>query len=156
AAFLVTSRRRWRSQEERALATETIAPARAASSAPKVETAPSGSAGEPVLVTVAVRASPSFATITLDGRGLAGNPFRAELPRDSRVHVLRASAPGFAPVERMVTFASDTSVEIALTRARAVRHGELPVAGRNATGESQSTPKATAQPGMDLEKSPSS
>jgi hypothetical protein len=58
-----------------------------------------------------------MAVAFLDNRQLAGNPFRAEVPKDSRVHLVRAAAPGFRAAERVVSFASDVDLDITLHEA---------------------------------------
>jgi serine/threonine-protein kinase len=74
-------------------------------------------APDPALVWLSVRVSPSFAVVFLDGKQLAGNPFRAEVTRDSRVHLVRAVASGFRASERVVSFADDVAVDIVLREA---------------------------------------
>jgi serine/threonine-protein kinase len=69
---------------------------------------------DPELVWLSVRIHPPWAVAFLDNRQLAGNPFRAEVPKDSRVHLLRAGAPGFRAAERVVSFASDVELDITL------------------------------------------
>jgi serine/threonine protein kinase len=88
------------------------------------------SAVDPTLVWLSVKATPPTATVFLDNRQLAANPFRAEVTKDSRVHLLRATAPGFKTAERVVSFASDVDLEITLhditTSAPRIRKAEAP------------------------------
>jgi serine/threonine-protein kinase len=65
---------------------------------------------------VAVRASPSFAQIVVDGTLVASNPLVARYPRDGQLHHVMAYADGFEPKWREVSFASDVSLDLVLER----------------------------------------
>jgi serine/threonine-protein kinase len=69
---------------------------------------------ETATVQLFVHVKPANALLTLDGARLVSNPFQAEVTADKRAHVLHASAPGYQPVEQVVTFGSDARVEIVL------------------------------------------
>lgn len=62
--------------------------------------------------TIRVRLSgvPAGARITVDGRPLGANPFRA--PRDNVVHAIRVEAPRHEPFETTLTFAEDRDVAV--------------------------------------------
>jgi hypothetical protein len=60
-------------------------------------------------------ALPPEATLYLDGRRLAQNPFVAAVPADGRPHRLRAEADGYAPDERMLPFHQDVRVDLVLS-----------------------------------------
>jgi eukaryotic-like serine/threonine-protein kinase len=68
-------------------------------------------------IDLSITVEPRHAAVKLDDEALEGNPYRGSVTRDGRVHVVRASAPGFAPVERRVTFDGDARVEIVLRPA---------------------------------------
>jgi serine/threonine-protein kinase len=57
---------------------------------------------------------PGSAVVTLDGARLSTNPFQADVTADKRAHVLHVSAPGYVPVEQVITFANDNRIEITL------------------------------------------
>jgi serine/threonine-protein kinase len=69
---------------------------------------------ETATVQLFIRVKPVAATVTLDGARLVSNPFQADVSADKRAHVLRASAPGYVPVEQVITFANDTRVDLVL------------------------------------------
>ena len=59
--------------------------------------------------------------MTLDGARLVSNPFQAEVHSDKRAHVLHASAPGYLPVEQVITYSNDSHLEHRLSRCPARR-----------------------------------
>jgi eukaryotic-like serine/threonine-protein kinase len=61
-----------------------------------------------------IHVKPVSAMVTLDGARLVSNPFQADVNADKRAHVLHASAPGYQPVEQVVTFGSDARIDIVL------------------------------------------
>ncbi|MEM9695364.1 MAG: serine/threonine-protein kinase, partial [Myxococcota bacterium] len=64
-----------------------------------------------------VKARPSHASLFIDGRPVPGNPFVTHVSADGLVHVLRAEAPGYQPVEQRVIFRENQLVELDLTPA---------------------------------------
>lgn len=131
----------------------------------------SASASSPAAGTIDLRlsATPSEATLTLDGVTVDGNPFRTKIDRDDRMHVVRATAPGYAPLERAISFAADAEVALALSRAAAPpvagpRPGAVtaaPASAANSTPTAASptaapapTTRGTAQAGDDLRGKP--
>jgi hypothetical protein len=96
-----------------------------------------------------IRAEPAGATLTLDGKPLAGNPFRGELVLDRATHLVQASAPGYATTDRMITLGEDTRLDIALVAnhiRRAARRREPPLV---ATPQPESR---RIEPGMELKR----
>ena len=89
----------------RAAASPSAAPAPAEDANRKVETA---------TIQLFIHVKPASAVVTLDGARLVSNPFQADVTADKRAHVLHASAPGYVPVEQVITFGSDSRIEILL------------------------------------------
>nr|WP_225937851.1 serine/threonine-protein kinase [Myxococcus sp. RHSTA-1-4] len=71
---------------------------------------------EPTEVELHVTVTPRKAQLRLDDRPLAGNPFSEKFPRDGRVHVLRVTASGYAPVVKELRFERDLALDITLSR----------------------------------------
>ena len=72
------------------------------------------------LFDLAVRVLPPSAQITIDGAPIPSNPFRARYRRDDQMHRLAASADGYEPKLEDIRFASDLSIDVALSpRAKA-------------------------------------
>jgi hypothetical protein len=69
---------------------------------------------ETATVQLSIHVKPASATVTLDGARLVSNPFQADVNADKRAHVLRASAPGYQPVEQVITFGNDSRIDIVL------------------------------------------
>ena len=91
---------------------------------------------EAATVQLFIHVKPAFATVTLDGARLVSNPFQADVSADKRAHVVHASAPGWQPVEQVITFASDSRVEILLK--------PLPGAAGKAARAAEAAEKRTA------------
>jgi serine/threonine-protein kinase len=87
-----------------------------------------------ILIEIATR--PSHATLVLDNKPQAENPYRASLPRDDRLHKLEIKAPGYLSETRQLRFKRDISLEIALRR-RVVKRGTR---GKGASAADASTP----------------
>jgi serine/threonine protein kinase len=117
-------------------------------------------ASEPAAtVEIVLSAWPSDAKLTLDGRPLAANPFEGVMPRQEGDHVLRASASGFLPAERTISFSEDVDVQVSLRplhRRSHARRGRAetprPQVERAKAGSVKAVSvKAVApEPGMDL------
>jgi serine/threonine-protein kinase len=75
-----------------------------------------GSTDKPRTVQLTIQVQPREATVTLDGKMLNNNPFQGEVPLERRTHVVQASAAGFTTMERTITFAEDTRVDISLSQ----------------------------------------
>jgi serine/threonine protein kinase len=65
-------------------------------------------------IQLSILVKPLTATVTLDGARLFSNPFQADVNADKRAHVLHATAPGYAPLEQVITFANDSKFELVL------------------------------------------
>jgi serine/threonine-protein kinase len=122
------------------------------SAAPAASRAEDTKPADSDLVEVAIRAQPSAATLTFDGQPLAGNPFHARLPKDARTHVLRAAAPGFLAIERVVSLSADLHLDLLLKPAPlpASRRGVARSEPREPALEPPPAPKRVDAPGMDL------
>jgi serine/threonine-protein kinase len=72
-----------------------------------------------VTITLTIRVTPPQATLQLDGAELPTNPFHSAVPKDSIVHKLTASAPGYATEERLLQFDEDGIIDLVLKRGRA-------------------------------------
>jgi serine/threonine-protein kinase len=68
------------------------------------------------LVDLVVRVTPSFAQITIDGASLVNNPFHARYPKDNRMHHIVVAADGYESRMEDVTFATDVSIDVSLSR----------------------------------------
>ncbi|WP_240359582.1 serine/threonine protein kinase [Pyxidicoccus trucidator] len=71
---------------------------------------------EPTEVELQVTVTPRKAQLRLDDKPLVGNPFSDSFPRDGRVHTLRVTAAGYAPVVKEVRFDRDLALDITLSR----------------------------------------
>jgi eukaryotic-like serine/threonine-protein kinase len=82
-------------------------------------------------VTLLIRVTPSKASLLLDGMPLPTNPFHSAVPKDSKVHKLAASAPGYASEERLLQYDEDAIVDLVLKRAtlRGAAVSSAPVPG---------------------------
>ena len=67
-------------------------------------------------VTVQMRSAPGNAQLSLDGVPLPGNPSTRVLPKDSKIHVLRADADGYHAATAEFTTANESSVELKLEK----------------------------------------
>jgi serine/threonine-protein kinase len=70
-------------------------------------------------VDLQVTVSPRQAQLTLDDVELPTNPFEGKVPRDSRLHTLRATASGFLPVVKGIQLERDVIVQLSLQRQSA-------------------------------------
>jgi hypothetical protein len=110
--------------------------------------APSGSAPAlPALpsltasVTVALSATPSRASLFLDGHALPSNPYKATLPTDGSTHRVLAEAVGYATRTVTLTPDHDTDVLLALDPIRSTPAPPTP-APAPAPAETSSPPKS--------------
>jgi hypothetical protein len=85
-----------------------------------VATAPSASAvataSAAATVEISVAATPAEAKIFLDDKALAGNPAKAQVPKDGAVHQVRIEASGYASKVDSITFERDRSMDVALVK----------------------------------------
>ncbi|MEO7331270.1 MAG: serine/threonine-protein kinase [Minicystis sp.] len=99
---------------------------------PPVTTNTTGSTGQttsaPVVNTAAVApeielsvvATPPEAKITLDGKPLAGNPFKGKVASDKGKHQLTIEAPGYGPLIKMIDLDSNLELQLALVKQATV------------------------------------
>jgi hypothetical protein len=67
-------------------------------------------------IAVEIRVSPSSAQVKLDGATLPELPFHAQLRRDSLVHRVEASAPGYVAATMAIPFDRDRQLSVVLRR----------------------------------------
>jgi hypothetical protein len=101
-------------------------------------------------VELSIKVEPPDATVTLDGKTLTGNPFSGTFPADRRTHLVRVSAPGFAPTERMIALGQDTRLDISLVANRVRRTTKRPERPRPIVAEPDSPRRI--EPGMELKR----
>ena len=65
-------------------------------------------------IQVRLTASPTAATLTVDGNAVSGNPALLTVARDERNHEIRAVLAGYEPYQELVHFDRDLSIEIML------------------------------------------
>jgi serine/threonine protein kinase len=65
-------------------------------------------------VDVSIAASPTAATLTLDGERLAGNPSNGHFPRDDKQHTLLVEAAGYVSQTMQLEFSENRSVAVTL------------------------------------------
>jgi serine/threonine-protein kinase len=95
-----------------ALALGRIAPSPAATR--PVESVSTTAAAADVRIKLTV--SPASATITIDGQPVS-SPYLANVPRDSRDHIIRVEAPGLEPHVEIVRYEGDITMLVTLTKA---------------------------------------
>jgi len=71
----------------------------------------------PALSHIEISVLAENAELMLDGNAVEGNKLELDVPTDQVPHALEVSAPGFAPLKRMVSFAKDLYLVIELQRA---------------------------------------
>jgi serine/threonine-protein kinase len=96
----------------------------------------------PTAVALEIRVSPDGATISIDGKPVEGNPYLGRFATDNLVHHIRATAPGFLPKSRAVSFLNNVTLDLSLERAEAPAPPVRPRPGRKA--EPTSPPPAPA------------
>jgi serine/threonine-protein kinase len=117
--------------------------------APTVSTTPAAVEAPTVAKTavehiqIDITAAPSTARLTLDGKEIGANRLKAEVPRDEKIHVIRAVAPGTLPFNHAVAFSSDVRLSIRLKGERP-RPAKMHSRGGQAK-ETQSVPPAPAE-----------
>lgn len=89
----------------------------------------SASAQVDLKVRVHVEVHPAEATLILDGKTLASNPYRGSHPRDGEAHELRVSAPGYAPRSVQLRLDRDVDLRLELTLAKPPAQGVSAAAG---------------------------
>jgi eukaryotic-like serine/threonine-protein kinase len=101
---------------------------------------------------------PKEAVLILDGAKLTDNPFDASVNKDATLHRLRASADGYEPEERMVTFDHDQDIRIDLTAVASDEDAGIDeppptpigLVGRRPPPPSTKTSPPSSTEGMDL------
>jgi len=76
--------------------------------------------------TVQLRSLPGDARLFLDGERLAGNPSTRVLPKDGKIHVLRAESDGYQNATAEFTVGKDDAVELRLEKLQARPSAEAP------------------------------
>lgn len=62
------------------------------------------------------------ARLALDGNLAGGNQIKLDVPKEDKVHIVEASAPGFIPFTRSVNFSQDVYLTISLEKERPPGH----------------------------------
>jgi serine/threonine-protein kinase len=114
AAAVVLSFWVWRASAP-ADAPAASAPPASALPPPKIENA-----------TVQLRSLPGDARLYLDGERLAGNPSTRVLPKDGKIHVLRAESDGYQNATAEFTVGKDDAVELRLEKLQSRPTVEAP------------------------------
>jgi serine/threonine-protein kinase len=94
-------------------------------------------------VRIKLTVSPVTAQITIDGAPVS-SPYLANVPRDSRDHIIRVEAPGLEPHVEIVRFEGDITMLVTLTKAAGAPATAAPVRGGPAVAVAPVIPKATA------------
>ena len=105
-------------------------PASGAITAAVAPAAPAGAVAAVTEVEIAVSARPAEAKLFLDGKPLAGNPFKGKLPKDGATHLLRVEAAGYAAHTESLTLERDRSMDVVLAKeaeTRPARQGGGPL-----------------------------
>jgi len=76
--------------------------------------------------TVQLRSLPGDARLFLDGARLAGNPSTRVLPKDGKIHVLRAESDGYQDATAEFTVGKDDAVELRLEKLLSRSTGDAP------------------------------
>jgi serine/threonine-protein kinase len=87
----------------------------AAAPAPAPATPQLPAPSTPEMVTLSISVSPAGAQLSVDGEAVPSNPFVGRYAKDPAMHLVRAVASGYAPKERLVSFADNVFVDLALT-----------------------------------------
>jgi serine/threonine-protein kinase len=87
--------------------------ARPAAALPTVTALPSLAA--PATIRLSVSVSPAAAEVLIDGEPMPSNPFLGSFPRSTTMHRVRATAQGYEPKERLVSFDEDVMLDLNLT-----------------------------------------
>ncbi len=129
-------------------------PGSAAPSPP--EAAPGAAPAGTVQLSITIR--PAEAKVFLDGKLLGQNPFRGIVPLDPTLHQVQASAPGCDKQDRLVSFADDVTLSIALRcrggpGARPAPAGPPPAAPPKAEPGSHLPEKDRPRPKLQVDES---
>ncbi|MFO0761189.1 MAG: protein kinase [Byssovorax sp.] len=73
----------------------------------------------PKEIELSVSATPPEAKIALDGKVLAGNPYKGKLAADKSKHQLTIEAAGYAPIAKTIDLDSNLELQLALTKLSA-------------------------------------
>jgi hypothetical protein len=96
-------------------------------------------------VTVELRSMPSNAQLFLDGERLVGNPSSRMLPKDLKIHVLRAESDGYQKATAEFTVTKGDTIELHLEKLEAPPKGQPSVSNpRHAVKASKSKLAASA------------
>ena len=125
------------------------------SAAPAAPVEPSSPRTRPVpeSIHLAITAEPIQTELSLDGHVLAAHRLDLEVPRDHGIHVIGASAPGYAPFNQQVSFTGDVVLRISLHAAYTppVRQGARSRPSRLDSSSKINVRPAVAPPGPGLE-----
>jgi serine/threonine protein kinase len=139
-------------QHHEPVASPSAPTASVSTAAPQASAGLSDNQGDTIELLVLV--SPPDARVLLDGVPLTGNPIRARVPKDGRLHVVQAAADGFERAEQGVAFDADVTVKLALQRVQDAAAGTRVMAGGGRvppeSGSAAGKPASTVVAGDDL------
>ncbi len=145
--FVLTTR-----HQQQPVASASAPASSVSTAAPEASSRPSDNQRDTIELLVLV--SPPDARVLLDGVLLTGNPIRARVPKDGRLHVVQAAADGYEKAEQGVAFDADVTVKLALQRIQDAAAGTRVMAGGSPvpreSGSSGSKPATTVVAGDDL------
>jgi len=102
---------RWATRHSHMAAAPAAAPAAATT-----QFLPPMARNEGELIELAVRVTPASAQITVDGASVANNPFRARYRKETGIHHIVASADGYESRVEDVSFGTDVSIDVSLSK----------------------------------------
>lgn len=116
----------WRKSREPAVAAQVAAlPSEGREKAPSPREAPPVPALLPPTIAplpegchVEITVQEADAQLVLDGKMAEGNQIKLDVPKDDKLHLVEASAPGFLPFKRSVSYSQDVFLTISLQRPR--------------------------------------
>jgi hypothetical protein len=68
------------------------------------------------MINVEIRVSPATATVSIDDKGVDGNPISMQYPADTAPHHVRATASGYVAKSVPVAFNANVTLDISLER----------------------------------------
>jgi len=111
----------------------------------------------PETARIEITVRPPEAAVTLDGAPAGTNPLTLEVRKDHGKHEVEASAPGFLPFKRTVSFAQDVLLTVELQKAptgtTSKHRGEVKSRGKTADDPGMSPRPAAKRPVSNIDES---
>ncbi len=96
------------------------------------------------------------AKLVLDGQVATGNQIKLDVPKDDELHLVEASAPGFLPFKRSISFSQDVFLNIALQKPRAPSKRDVTVGvkpeGKHADDQGMSSRSSAKRPASQIDE----